>query len=554
MDFCPADATRLVAASGVTELQLAASLARRFRMLRRLGAGGMGSVFLAEQMGVGNRPVALKVLSRRLLDDSEFLTRFQNEAGSTGRISHPNVVTIHESGQADDGTPYIVMEYLQGESLREALQRRGALPLAECAEILQQVARGLNAAHKLGIIHRDLKPDNIFLTPGEDGVPTVKIVDFGIAKLREAATNTATGVVLGTPAYMSSEQASGMRSEQLDARSDVYSLGVVVYEMLSGRLPFHSDTPLGYLRKHMLDEPPPLRAVLPAQSIPAAVEACVMKALAKERDRRYSSALEFAREFGQAVSGAVETTKVPVISEGHEPGTLPLPRNWLHSEDQQRAERERLAREEAERQVAGEKAKQEQIAQELVERERAERERAEQERRAQQETAQRSAEESGKRGQLNKKQAPLVLHPSKLRLILLLLVCLVFVVGGVWAIGNGEGAWAWGCLGFGLLGAVFFFVQFLPGASYLYLGPEGFVTCTLFRKQPLHRWDEVSQFGVAVMNGRDVIVFNVAGKSDSRMAKVSRAVFGGSHMLPDTYGLKAKELAALMNKWRAQFG
>jgi serine/threonine-protein kinase len=179
------------------------------------------------------------------------------------------------------------MEYLEGESLRQALSRRGALPVAEVAEILQQAARGLNAAHKLGIIHRDLKPDNIFLTYPEDvgaglvpallvgiadtgraqGPPlrpvVVKLVDFGIAKLRESGAHTQTGTVLGTPAYMSFEQASGMRSDELDARSDVYSLGVVVYEMLTGRTPFHSDTPVGYLRMHLQDAPPPFRNVAP---------------------------------------------------------------------------------------------------------------------------------------------------------------------------------------------------------------------------------------------------------------------------------------------------
>ena len=156
------------------DAQLAASLSRRFRLVRRLGQGGMGAVFLAEQVGVGNRPVALKVLNRKLLDDPDFLLRFQNEAGSTGCIHHPNVVTIYESAQADDGTPYIAMEFLEGESLREVLKRRGALPVAEVAEILQQTARGLNAAHKLGMIHRDLKPDDIFLTyPDDVGAPLV---------------------------------------------------------------------------------------------------------------------------------------------------------------------------------------------------------------------------------------------------------------------------------------------------------------------------------------------------------------------------------------------
>ena len=227
--LCPRDGAPLTAQTTETEAQLAAGLSRRFHIVRRLGKGGMGTVFLAEQIGVGNRPVALKILNRKLLDDPDFLLRFQNEAGSTGRIRHPNVVTIFESAQGDDGTPYIAMEFLEGESLHEALKQRGALPLPEVMEILQQAARGLNAAHKLGIIHRDLKPDNIFLTKSDEGELVVKVVDFGIAKLRESAMHTQTGIVLGTPAYMSSEQAYGMRSDELDARSDIYSLGIVVY-------------------------------------------------------------------------------------------------------------------------------------------------------------------------------------------------------------------------------------------------------------------------------------------------------------------------------------
>src|SRR5208283_3355676 len=148
--------------------------------------------------------------------DPEFLPRFKNEAGSTGCIRHANVVTIYESGQGNDGTPYIAMEYLEGESLREALQRRGALPVPEVAEIIQQAARGLNAAHKLGIIHRDIKPDNIFLTRGDENELVIKVIDFGLAKLRsESVTHTMTGMFLGTPAYMSYEQACGMRSDEL---------------------------------------------------------------------------------------------------------------------------------------------------------------------------------------------------------------------------------------------------------------------------------------------------------------------------------------------------
>ncbi len=180
--FCPRDGDQLTAQATETERQLAGGLSRRFRIVRQLGAGGMGAVFLAEQIAVGNRPVALKVLSRKLLDNPDFLQRFQNEAASTGRIHHPNVVTIYESSQADDGTPYIAMEFLEGESLRQALTRRGALPVPEGAEILQQAARGLNAAHRLGIIHRDLEPDNIFLTyPDDVGAPLVGALPVGIA-------------------------------------------------------------------------------------------------------------------------------------------------------------------------------------------------------------------------------------------------------------------------------------------------------------------------------------------------------------------------------------
>jgi eukaryotic-like serine/threonine-protein kinase len=405
MDFCPRDASRLTSAVTGTEAQLAAGLSRRFRIVRRLGAGGMGAVFLAEQIGVGNRPVALKVLNRKLLDDPEFLLRFQNEAGSTGRIRHPNVVTIYESAQADDGTPYIAMEFLEGESLHDTLRARGALPVAECAEILQQTARGLNAAHKLGIIHRDLKPDNIFLTyPDEEGADlgdgpavgpplvgaqgrppgpplrplVVKIVDFGIAKLRESATHTLTGMVLGTPAYMSCEQASGMRSDQLDLRSDVYSLGIVVYQMLTGRVPFHSDTPLGYLRKHMMEEPPPFRAVAPGLPVLPQVEAVVMKALAKDRDQRYASALEFAREFARARASPVPSAALPTTKVVESPGKL-----QAEQERREMTEAERLEKERAEAQRrAAEIAEAERVAREKAEQERQVREKAEAERRA----------------------------------------------------------------------------------------------------------------------------------------------------------------------------
>jgi len=314
MDFCPRDATPLPPPFEATQFELAVGLSRRYRIMRRLGEGGMGTVFLAEQLNVGNRSVALKVLRRKLLEDPEFLQRFQDEASSTGRIRHQNVVTVYERGQTDDGSPYIAMEYLEGESLRQTLKRRGSLPLEATAEILQQAARGLNAAHKLGIIHRDLKPDNIFLTHDDEGQPLIKIVDFGIAKMRESTTHTMTGLAIGTPTYMSVEQAAGMRSEEMDGRSDIYSLGIVVYEMITGRLPFQADTPMAYIGKHLIEPPPPFRATRPDLEISPKVEEVVMKALKKNREERYPTAPEFAREFSKAIS-----TTSAVADEAREP-------------------------------------------------------------------------------------------------------------------------------------------------------------------------------------------------------------------------------------------
>jgi serine/threonine-protein kinase len=277
----------------------------------------MGTVFLAEQIALGNRPVALKVLLRKLLDDPGFLLRFHDEAASTARLRHPNVITVYESGISDDGSPYIAMEYLKGETLRQAIQARGPLSVPQTVEILQQAAQGLQAAHKLGIIHGDLKPENIFLTRSEGGELVVKVTDFGMAKLRESATRTLRGTVLGTPAYMSFEQASGLRSEEWSARTDIYSLGVVVYEMLTGRVPFPSDTPLGHVPKDELAEPPPLRAVAAELVVAPEVERVVMKALKKQREERYASVLEFARELAAAAQPAVpgETRQPPAKAE-----------------------------------------------------------------------------------------------------------------------------------------------------------------------------------------------------------------------------------------------
>ena len=289
----------------------------------------MGVVYLVEQLQVGNRLVALKVLHQKLLDDKEFLRRFETEAASMGKISHPNVVTIYDSGQTDDGTPYIAMECMEGETLAKTIQQRGPLPLAECAEIILQAARGLDAAHRLGIIHRDLKPDNIFLTRGAEGRLVVKVGDFGIAKPRESTTQTATGMVLGTPQYMSREQASGMPGEKLDARSDLNSLGIIAYEMLTGRRPYRSgNTPLESLHARLTETPLPLRAVNPDLPDSGQIENVVMKALADDRNQRYASVMEFAQEFAnalQAIGAALPPTKKVESPVGTEHSPKPSP-------------------------------------------------------------------------------------------------------------------------------------------------------------------------------------------------------------------------------------
>ncbi|MBI3457588.1 MAG: protein kinase [Candidatus Rokubacteria bacterium] len=317
VQVCPEDGAALSAGPPLDPI-VAAALSADYRILSCLGSGGMGTVFLAEQIRVGNRKVALKVLHRRFSEDEEFMGRFENEAASTGRINHPNVITIYESKRASDGSLYIAMELVEGESLTERLRKGGRLPLNEAVEITSQCCKALQAAHRVGIVHRDIKPDNIMLTRDSDGALLVKILDFGIAKLKDSSGHTVTGSVLGTPAYMSYEQASGLSSEKLDGRSDIYSLGVVAYTMLVGHPPFRADTPVGYITKHLTAAPPPLRAE--RADLSAAVEAAVMRALEKDRDRRYQTAAEFAAALREAVSAPmfalepalpVETTPTP---------------------------------------------------------------------------------------------------------------------------------------------------------------------------------------------------------------------------------------------------
>jgi len=292
---CPKDQSDLLTAS---ELQPGMVLRGKYEILGKLGAGGMAAVYRARHLAFGEVR-AIKVVNNRLADDEDFLRRFRNEAVVARRLQHPNAVRVDDLDMTEDGRPFIVMEYVEGQNLREVIRHQGALSLRRSVVIARQVAAALAAAHELGIIHRDIKPDNILLT-GTGESETAKVLDFGIAKMKESALGdsgavaTRTGMVVGTPQYISPEQAMGRRGSELDGRADLYSLGVVLYEMVTGRLPFESDTAMGIILHHLQTPPPEPREVRPDLGIPDALSGVLMQALQKDPSRRFASATAMA--------------------------------------------------------------------------------------------------------------------------------------------------------------------------------------------------------------------------------------------------------------------
>jgi serine/threonine protein kinase len=269
-----------------------------FEIVRLLGEGGMGSVYEADHL-LMRKKVAVKVLRRELSPDPDLVQRFFNEARATSAIRHPNIVEVIDLGLLQDGVPYLVMELLEGETLSARLERLGSLPIASAVDFVRQTASALGAAHANGIIHRDLKPENLFLTPDPrfHGRELVKVLDFGIAKLRvdpsSRPVTTLVGAVLGTPAYMSPEQCRGV---EVDHRSDIYALGVILYELLCGTPPFLGEAVGDVLMMHMSVDPVPpstLRAEVPSQ-----LDQAILKALAKHRDRRFLRVADFAEALG----------------------------------------------------------------------------------------------------------------------------------------------------------------------------------------------------------------------------------------------------------------
>ena len=262
-----------------------------YRIITKLGEGGVGEVYLAEHPDIG-RKVAIKFVRRALAEEPTLYGRFMAEARAANAIQHPNIVEVLDFGRLADGQPYIIMEYLPGESLAARLERLGPVPVAAAVDLAAQVAGVLVAAHAKGIVHRDLKPDNVFLATGRASVggEVVKVLDFGIAKLqgalRDGSPHTRTGSIVGTPLYMSPEQCRGIR--EIDARTDIYALGIMLFEMVAGRPPFVSQGLGDLMDMHMNREPPLLRSLVPAA--PADLEDLIACALAKRPEDRFASA------------------------------------------------------------------------------------------------------------------------------------------------------------------------------------------------------------------------------------------------------------------------
>jgi serine/threonine-protein kinase len=324
--FCEIDGTALRSAAGGTDL-VGTIVADRYHIMKKLGEGGMGQVYLAEHVKMG-RKSALKVMHPGMKADVDAISRFNREAANASRIAHPNVAAVYDFGETPDGLIFLAMEFIDGLPLTSVIEQQGALPPKRAADIVRQTAEALAVAHDMGIVHRDLKPDNIMVAKTRDGGDLVKVVDFGIAKAagNESQKVTKTGLVVGTPEYMSPEQLSG---DKLDGRSDIYSLGLVAFNMLTGKLPFPSESAQESMIMRLTDKPKPLAEMKADRSWPADVQAVMDKALERDVNLRYQNATDFgmalynaiqrmpetaAAEAGTMVVGAVPATRVAVAT------------------------------------------------------------------------------------------------------------------------------------------------------------------------------------------------------------------------------------------------
>jgi serine/threonine-protein kinase len=312
--FCPRDGASLRAANAAADL-VGEVVADRYLITQKLGEGGMGQVYLAEHVRMG-RKSAVKVMNPSMVHDADAISRFNREASNASRISHPNVAAIYDFGETAEGLIYLAMEYVDGEPLTRLIARERALSPARAAEIVRQTGDALAVAHELGIVHRDLKPDNIMITRGRDGGDFVKVVDFGIAKAGGGDAQqkvTKTGLVVGTPEFMSPEQLAG---DPLDGRSDVYSLGLVAFNMMTGALPFPSETAQESMIMRLTDRPRTLAETRGDLAWPAEVQRVLDRALARDARERYQSAADFGRDIVRAAgspAGAASTAGGTVV-------------------------------------------------------------------------------------------------------------------------------------------------------------------------------------------------------------------------------------------------
>jgi serine/threonine-protein kinase len=327
--FCAVDGARLLPISSGSgsgsgfgpDPLIDQTLAGRYRILRKIGEGGMGIVYEAIHVVIEKR-VALKILREDFSHRDDVVERFRQEAKSASRIGHEHIIDISDFGVTPNGAHFFVMELLHGNDLAEELEQRGPLPTRRAIGIALQCAKALGAAHAKGIVHRDMKPENIFMLQRDTGEDFVKIVDFGIAKMSDIDTPgaapgrklTKTGMIFGTPEYMSPEHAAG---KELDHRVDVYAMGIILYELLTGRVPFQGDTFLGILTQHMFEQVPPLRMANPSCSAPPELEQLILRAVSKNADDRQQSMDELAHELN-----AILQHQSPVSSSMPPPGTI----------------------------------------------------------------------------------------------------------------------------------------------------------------------------------------------------------------------------------------
>jgi serine/threonine-protein kinase len=304
--LCPADGAVLKKADGEDRL-LGQVLAGKYRIEEKIDEGGMGCVYRATHV-LMEKTVAVKVLHPALAADDKIVARFTREAKAASRISHPHAINVTDFGESENGIVYLVMEYLRGRTLKDIVRGEGPMPLARVVEIVRQVSGALEAAHEQGVVHRDLKSDNIMLEEATGGGDWAKVLDFGIAKIKQTEQSvhetdpglTSPNLIIGTPQYMSPEQCS--QASDIDTRSDVYSFGVILYEMLAGHVPFTGDSPTAVMMKH-LQEPPP-SILEERKDLPAGVGRVIARALAKRPDDRYQKAGELYDELNAAAAEA----------------------------------------------------------------------------------------------------------------------------------------------------------------------------------------------------------------------------------------------------------